>query len=191
MGQSVTGEQLEERGASLQEREWSRSRESWVFREGDEIEPENGPNRQSKMKIKQPERYKIFVMNCPFRHKCPRATNSRWTSPTAKQCKYCPDWARNKRDMNEHVKRRHSDILERRREDHELREKIEEKERLDLTSDTTWFLQLSPGWHIRFKSDLPSACPEYSCSSCRTKTSVLQHHTCPFRFALASGLPQN
>ena len=55
----------------------------------------------------------------------------------------------------------------------------------------TWFLQLSPGWHIRFKSDSPSACPEYSCSSCRTKTSVLLHHTCPFGFALASCSPQN
>ena len=51
----------------------------------------------------------------------------------------------------------------------------------------TWFLQLFPGWYFRFKSDSPSACPEYSCSNCRTKTSVLPHHTCPFRFALASG----
>ena len=29
----------------------------------------------------------------------------------------------------------------------------------------TRFLQLSPGWHIRLISDLPSACQEYSCSS--------------------------
>ena len=42
-----------------------------------------------------------------------------------------------------------------------------------------------------FKSDSPSACPEYSCSSCYPKTSVLPHHTCPFGFALASGSPQN
>ena len=68
----------------------------------------------------------IFI----FIHRCPRATNSRWTPPTARQCKYCPEWARNKKEMNEHVKRRHFDILERRREEHELREKIDEKERL-------------------------------------------------------------
>ena len=49
----------------------------------------------------------------------------------------------------------------------------------------TSFPDLCYGWHIRFKSDSPSACPEYSCSSCRTKTSVLPHHTCPFWFALA------
>ena len=55
----------------------------------------------------------------------------------------------------------------------------------------TWFLQLSPGWHIRFKSDSPSACSEYSCSSCRTKTSVLPHYACSLGFALASGSPQN
>ena len=41
----------------------------------------------------------------------------------------------------------------------------------------TWFLQLSPGWHICFKSDSPSACPKYSCLSSRPKTSVLSHHT--------------
>ena len=56
---------------------------------------------------------------------------------------------------------------------------------------STWFLQLSPSWHIRFKSDSPSACSEYSCSSCRTKTSVLPHYACSLGFALASGLPQN
>ena len=55
----------------------------------------------------------------------------------------------------------------------------------------TWFLQLSPGWHIRFKSDSPSACSEYSCSSCRTKPSVLPHYACSLGFALASGSPQN
>ena len=49
----------------------------------------------------------------------------------------------------------------------------------------------SPGWHIHFKSNSPSACPEYSCSSGRRKTSVLPHHTCSFWFALASGSPQN
>ena len=53
------------------------------------------------------------------------------------------------------------------------------------------FLQLSPGWHIRFKSDSPPACSEYSCSSCRTKTSVLPHYACSLGFALASGSPQN
>ena len=40
-----------------------------------------------------------------------------------------------------------------------------------------WFLQFSPGWHIRFKSGSPSTCPEHSCSGSRTKTSVLPHHT--------------
>ena len=55
----------------------------------------------------------------------------------------------------------------------------------------TRFLQLSPGWHIRFKSDSPSAYPEYSGSSGRPKTSVLSHHTCSFWSALASGSPQN
>ena len=48
----------------------------------------------------------------------------------------------------------------------------------------TWFLQLSPGWHISFKSDSPSACPEYSCSGGRTKTSVLPHHTCSLWFCI-------
>ena len=33
----------------------------------------------------------------------------------------------------------------------------------------TWFLQLSPGCHIRFISGSPSACPEHSCPSSRTK----------------------
>ena len=33
----------------------------------------------------------------------------------------------------------------------------------------TWFLQFSPGWHIRLKSDSPSACTEHSCSGSRTK----------------------
>ena len=51
----------------------------------------------------------------------------------------------------------------------------------------TWFLQFSPGWHIRFKSGSPSACPEHSCSGGRKKTSVLPHHTCSLWFALASG----
>ena len=32
----------------------------------------------------------------------------------------------------------------------------------------TWFLQFSLGWHIRFKSGSPSACPEHSCSGGRT-----------------------
>ena len=32
---------------------------------------------------------------------------------------------------------------------------------------------------------------EYSCSSCRTKTSVLPHYACSLGFALASGSPQN
>ena len=68
--------------------------------------------------------------------------------------------------------------------------------RASLTTEASktivaWFLQLSPGWHIRFKSDSSSACPGYSCSSGRTKTSVLPHHTYSFRFALASGSPQN
>ena len=53
------------------------------------------------------------------------------------------------------------------------------------------FCNSSPGWHIRFESDSPSACPEYSCSSCRTKAAVLPHHARPFGFALASGSPQN
>ena len=39
--------------------------------------------------------------------------------------------------------------------------------------------------------DSPSACSEYSCSSCRTKTSVLPHYACSHGFALASGPPQN
>ena len=34
----------------------------------------------------------------------------------------------------------------------------------------TWFLQFSPGWHIRIKFGSTSACLEHSCSSCRTKT---------------------
>ena len=55
----------------------------------------------------------------------------------------------------------------------------------------TWFLQFSPGWHIRFYSGSPSACPEHSCSGSHTKASVLPHHTCSSWFALASGSPQN
>ena len=45
--------------------------------------------------------------------------------------------------------------------------------------------------HIRFKSDSSSARSEYSCSSCRTKTSVLPHYACSLGFTLASGSPQN
>ena len=33
-----------------------------------------------------------------------------------------------------------------------------------------WFMQFSPGWHIRLKSGSPSACTEHSCSGSRTKT---------------------
>ena len=44
----------------------------------------------------------------------------------------------------------------------------------------TRFLQFSPGWHICFKFESPSARPEYSCSSGRPKTSLLSHHTCSF-----------
>ena len=55
----------------------------------------------------------------------------------------------------------------------------------------TWFLQFSPGWHIHFKSGLPSAGPEHSCSCSRTKTSVLPHRIpVLIWFALASGSPQ-
>ena len=95
-----------------------------------EIEIEDRPKRQSKREIKLPGKYKNYVMNCSFRYRCPRAANSRWTPPTARQCKYCPDWARNKKDMNDHVKRRHFDILEGRKIEHERREKMEEKEKL-------------------------------------------------------------
>ena len=43
----------------------------------------------------------------------------------------------------------------------------------------TWFLQLSLGWHFRFKSDSPSACPEYSCSGGRTKQKPRFCHITP------------
>ena len=110
-------------------RENSQNQESQEHSE-DEIEIEDRPKRQLKREIKLPGKYRNYVMNCSFRHRCPRATNSRWTSPTARQCKYCPEWARNKKEMNDHVKRRHFDILEGRRMEHERREKMDEKEKL-------------------------------------------------------------
>ena len=62
----------------------------------------------------------------------------------------------------------------------------------------TWFLQLSPGWHIRFKSDSPSACPrilllELSHKNLGSATSHLFFRICiGSRFAteLVSKLPR-
>ena len=60
---------------------------------------------------------------------------------------------------------------------------------LSLVLFFTFFTQL----HLATSSDSPSfssVSAEFSCSSCRIKTLVLPHHTCPFGFALASGSPQ-
>ena len=53
-------------------------------------------------------------------------------------CKYCTVWTRNKKEMTEHVKRAHDDVLKSRRIEHEQREKIEEKERLLIELQQRW-----------------------------------------------------
>ena len=56
---------------------------------------------------------------------------------------------------------------------------------------TPWLLQLLFCWHICLKFVLPSACSEYPCPCCSSKTLFLSHHTGSDWTALAPGLPAN
>ena len=81
-----------------------------------------------KRQIRRPKRYAEYVVNCICRPKYPKSRGGRWTSPTARGCKYCMLWTRNKKEMTEHVKKAHDDVLKSRRIEHEQRAKMEEKE---------------------------------------------------------------
>ena len=90
-------------------------------------------NRQ----IRGPQWHDEYEANI-YRPKYPKSRGGRWTSPTARGCKYCSVWTRNRKEMTEHVKKAHDDILKSRRIEHEQREKIEEKERLLIEIQQRW-----------------------------------------------------
>ena len=91
-------------------------------------------NRQ----IRRPKRYDEYGADCIYGPKYPKSRGGRWTSPTARGCKYCTVWTRNKKEMTEHVKKAHDDVLKSRRIEHEQRKKIEEKERLLIELQQRW-----------------------------------------------------
>ena len=68
----------------------------------------------------------------------------------------------------------------------EVKIKVEVKTKVKVKVKVIGVVQYHP-----FYTTSSSACSEHSCSSCRSKASVLPHHARTFGFALASGSAQN